>query len=102
MYVRISRGQCDPAQFDEMERMLRDSGTTLVPAIRRLTGNRHYYAGLDRATATMVNVSVWDTLEQAQQMATLPEMRALAAVFLASGVRFETIVNYETVWDING
>ena len=99
--VRISRGQFDPAQFDEIDRLLRESGETLIPAIRRLAGNLHYYAGIDRASGTMVNVSVWETLEHAQQMAGLAEMAAQAAIFRDKGVRFEPIVNYETVWGMN-
>jgi hypothetical protein len=102
VYVRISRGHFNPAQFDEIDQMLRASGEALLPAIRRLLGNLHYYAGIDRASAAMVNVSVWDTLEHAQQMATLPEMQAMADLFRSKGVRFETIVNYETVWELNG
>ena len=102
MYVRISRGSFEPAQSDEIDRLLRESADPLIPAIRRLAGNLHYYAGLDRASATMVNVSVWDTLEHAQQMANLPEMRAMAELFRAKGVRFETIINYETVWELHG
>jgi hypothetical protein len=101
MYVRISRGHFEPARCEEIDRLLRESGDTLIPAIRRLAGNRHYYAAIDCASATMVNVSVWDTLAHAQQMATLPEMRALAEVFSARGVRFETIINYETLWQID-
>jgi hypothetical protein len=50
----------------------------------------------------MVNVSVWDTLEHAQQMDGLKEMRVEGARFRAKRVRFERIVNYETVWDITG
>jgi hypothetical protein len=102
VYVRISRGHFAPDQFEEIDRMLRESGEVLIPAISRLPGNRHYYAGIDRASGTMVNVSVWETLEHAQQMATLPEMRALAGSFGDKGVRFETIVNYQTAWEING
>jgi hypothetical protein len=99
--VRISRGQFDPAQFDALDQMLRASAETLIPAIRRLAGNLHYYAGIDRASGTMVNVSVWETLEHAQQMAGLAEMAALAVKFRDTGVRFEPIINYETVWAIN-
>lgn len=102
MIVRISTGRFDPAHHDEIARMLTASGDTLVPAIRALPGCLHYYAAIDRAACAMVNVSVWDTAEHASQMSTLAEMRALAATFAAEGVRFETIVNYATVWTIDG
>ena len=101
-YVRISRGQFDPAQGDAIDAMLRASGDTLIPAIRRLAGNLHYYAGIDHASDTMVNVSVWETLEQAQQMGALSEMAAQSGLFRDKGVQFEPIINYETVWEISG
>jgi quinol monooxygenase YgiN len=102
MYVRISRGHFDPERAEAIERLLQASGDTLIPAIKRLAGNLHYYAGIDRESGTMVNVSVWETLEQAQQMASLPEMAAQAQLFRGEGVRFDTIINYGTVWDIDG
>lgn len=68
MDVRISRGHFEPAQGDEIDRLLRESGDTLIPAIRRLAGNLHYDAAIDRASAR--------------------------------GVRLETIINYETLWQI--
>ncbi len=102
MIVRLSRGQFDAAQHDEIDRMLRESAVSLVPAIRKLPGGLHDYAGIDRGSATMVNVSVRDPLEHAQHMGTLAEMRAQGERFRARGVRFETIVSYETVWDIAG
>jgi hypothetical protein len=37
----------------------------------------------------MLNVSVWDTLEHAQAMGSLPEMAALAKEFSGLGVEFE-------------
>ncbi len=49
----------------------------------------------------MINVSVWDTLEHAQAMATLPEMTALGKEFTALGAEFERpIVNYSSLWQI--
>lgn len=99
--VRISRGRFDPVQGAEIDQLLRTSGETLIPAIRHLAGNLHYYAGIDHASGTMINVSVWKTVEHAQQMATLAEMAAQAAVFRDKGVQFEPIINYETVWEID-
>ena len=49
----------------------------------------------------MVNVSVWESLEAANQMATLPEMLALAGEFIELGVEFERpIVNYASLWEM--
>ena len=73
-----------------------------IPAIRRLPGCLGYYAATDGASSTMVNVSVWDTAEHAQAMATLAEMGALAQEFVALGAEFERpIVNYKTLWELS-
>lgn len=102
MFIRISRGSFDPAIADEVEAMLRTSAETLVPAIERLPGNIRYYAAFDRASRTMVNVSVWTSERHALQMGHLLEMRRLSQEFKDKGVRFEVVTNYETSWDING
>jgi hypothetical protein len=101
MIVRISRGSFEPARYSEIAERLRDSGTTLIPAIRKLGGLLSYHAAIDRVSSTMVNVSTWETLEAAQQMGSLEEMLTLAGEFEALGVRFERpIVNYDTLWSI--
>ena len=101
MIVRISRGSFEPARFSEIEQRLRDSGATLVPAIRKLGGLLSYHAAIDRVSSTMVNVSTWETLEAAQQMGSLKEMLALAGEFEALGVKFERpIINYDTLWTL--
>jgi hypothetical protein len=72
----------------------------LVPAIQRLDGCSHYFAAIDRESSSMVNVSVWRTLEDARQMQTLAPMLALAEEFTREGVRFERpALNYETLWE---
>ncbi len=99
--VRISRGSFGPASLAEVEARLRDSKRTLVPAIRGLRGCLHFYAGLDAASRTMVNVSVWASLEDAKQMDALAPMLALAEEFSRLGVRFERpILNYAVLWEI--
>ena len=100
--IRISRGHFESAQGEEIEQLLRASADTLIAAIRRLDGNLHYYAGIDHASGTMVNVSIWETLDHAQQMGTLAEMAAQATIFRDKGVQFDPIINYEIVWAING
>jgi quinol monooxygenase YgiN len=74
---------------------------TLLPAIRNLPGCISYYVATEQESSTMVNVSVWDTLEHAQAMATLAEMGALAQEFIALGVEFERpIINYPALWQL--
>lgn len=99
--VRVSRGAFDPALADEWERRLASSGDTLMPAIKKLKGLLHYYAGLDKVAGSMINVSVWDSLESAKQMESLAEMGAAGREFVAAGIKFERpIINYNTVWTL--
>ena len=75
---------------------------SLIPAIRQLSGCLHYFAAIDRASSSMVNVSVWRSLADAQQMQTLGPMLALAEDFSREGVRFERpVINYETLWTLS-
>jgi quinol monooxygenase YgiN len=101
MIVRISRGRFDPAKADGVAATLTSTQTQLIPAIQQLPGLLHYYVGIDRASTTMVNVSIWDSVEHAQQMSTLAPMLALREQFETLGVQFDPIVNYETLWRID-
>ncbi len=100
--VRISRGSFAPEKYETIKTRLDAAQKSLVPAIRRLAGCLHYFAAIDRESSTMVNVSVWRSLADAQQMQTLGPMQALAEDFTQQGVRFERpIVNYETLWAVD-
>jgi quinol monooxygenase YgiN len=99
--VRISRGTFAPENYATIKARLDGAQATLVPAIRQLAGCLHYFAAIDRDSASMVNVSVWRSVADAQQMQTLAPMLALAEEFAREGVKFERpIVNYETVWAV--
>ena len=99
--LRISRGSFDPASLATVEARLRDSKITLEPAIRALRGCLHFYAGIDPEAHTMVNASIWASLEDAKQMDTLAPMLALAAEFTRLGVRFERpIPNFGVLWEL--
>jgi hypothetical protein len=91
--VRISLGRFDPAKYEEVRRLLDQSQKTLLPVIRALNGNVAYYVGLDRENCTISNVSIWQTLEDAKQMASLQAMLDLAQSFADAGVRFESIAS---------
>ena len=100
--VRISRGSFSPEKYETVRTKLDAAQRTLIPAIRQLTGCLHYFAAIDRDSSSMVNVSVWRSLTDAQQMQTLAPMLALAEEFTREGVRFERpIINYETLWQID-
>ena len=99
--VRISRGSFSPEKYDQIKARLDTAQKGLVPAIRQLSGCLHYFAAIDRESSSMVNVSVWQTLTDAQQMQTLGPMLALAQDFTREGVRFERpIINYQTLWAV--
>jgi len=99
--VRISRGSFPPERFENVKARLEASQKSLVPAIRGLQGCLHYWAGIDTTSNTMVNVSVWKSLEDAKQMETLQPMKTLAAEFIQLGVTFERpVLNYETLWQM--
>jgi hypothetical protein len=98
--VRVSRGRFDWSRYEEISQRLADARLTLFPAIQRLPGLLHYYVGIDAVTSTMVNVSIWDSLEHAQQMSTLAPMLALASAFQSLGVKFDPIANYATLWEV--
>ena len=101
MYVRISRGRYPAELHAAVTARLDEASRALIPAIGRLPGCLSYYAGTDEQTHTMVNVSVWDSLEHAQAMGSLPEMLALAGEFIALGVEFERpIANYPVLWQL--
>jgi hypothetical protein len=98
--IRVSRGNFDPVRFTEVERMTRDTGTYLVPAISRLSGLAGYFAGAS-PSGSMVHVSLWESDADAQQMGKLKEMIVNARRDAeAAGVAFTPIVNYPIAWHI--
>ena len=101
MFVRISRGRYKPKLHAEVTTRLDRSAATLIPPIRALPGCLSFYAGSDDASNTMINVSVWDSLEHAQAMDSQPEMAALTKEFTALGVEFERPnTNYAVLWSL--
>jgi hypothetical protein len=100
MFVRISRARFDPAKYEEIAAMLTSAQAQLIPAIKQLPGVQIFYAGIDRSSGTMVNVSLWDNEKHAQAMSSLAPMLALRAPFEERGVQFEPIINYEVIWQV--
>jgi hypothetical protein len=100
--VRISRGSFPPEKYETVKTRLDAAQKTLVPAIQRLSGCLHYFAAIDQDSSSMVNVSIWRSLADAQQMQTFGPMLALAEDFTREGVRFDRpIINYETLWSVD-
>lgn len=99
--LRVSKGRFDADRYATVRQRLDDAQQTLVPAIRALHGCLHFWAGIDLVSNTLVNISVWASLDDARQMDTLAPMRALASEFAELGVAFERpIANYETLWEV--
>ena len=99
--VRISKGSFPPEKYEEVRARLDAAKEKLVPAIRALHGCLAYWAAIDQASSTMVNVSLWETLADAKQMETLEPMKALAGEFVGIGVTFERpITNSQMVWEV--
>jgi hypothetical protein len=86
-----------------IEENLHESRARLENGIRALNGNITFYAGIDRSNNAMHNVSFWETVADANQMATFEPMLALATEFVALGVRFDRpILNCNTLWQLDG
>jgi hypothetical protein len=98
--IRVSRGSFDPSRFAEVGAVNKKVSEYLVPAIQRLPGLIHWYAGVS-PEGSIVNISVWDSDEHAAQMDRLKEMVVDARGEMdAVGVTFIPIVNYPVSWTI--
>ncbi len=98
--LRISQGFFAPALRAEVQAKMEAGRASLDPALRALPGLLHYYVSIDPVSNSMVNVSVWQSLDAAMQMNELEAMRVQRDIFLALGVRFEPIRNYMGLWSI--
>jgi len=98
--IRVSRGNFDPGRLAEVGAVNTRTSEYLIPAIQRLPGLMHWYAGIS-PDGSIVNVSVWDTDEHASQMNQLTEMTVDARGEMeAAGVTFTPIANYPVSWTI--
>lgn len=100
--IRISMGFFDADKVDLIETKLAETRERLEPGVRAIGGNLSYFAGVDRSNNAMHNVSIWETVEDANQMASFRPMLDLAQEFIALGVRFQRpILNFETLWSFD-
>jgi hypothetical protein len=100
--IRISIGKFDAVKALIVEEKLHESRAGLENGIRAMNGNIAYYVGI-RSNNAMHNVSFWETVADANQMATFAPMIALGAEFAALGVRFDRpILNCNTLWQLHG
>jgi hypothetical protein len=99
--VRVSILRCEAERFPEFERMMNESAAILLPGIQAMHGCRGYFAGSDQVTSSLSNVSLWDSLEDAQQMERFQPMLDLGKRFVEAGANFERpIMNYGTLWQL--
>jgi hypothetical protein len=99
--VRVSLGTFDADKAAIVEAKLIESKAVLESGIRAMRGNLGYYAGIDRKNNAMSNVSVWESVEAAEQMATFQPMIDLAGTFAPLGVRMQRpILNLTTLWEL--
>jgi hypothetical protein len=99
--IRISIGKFDADKAAMVEKMLAASRARLEGGIRAMNGNLAFYAGVDRTNHAMHNVSIWQSVADAEQMSTFAPMLALAKEFTQIGVRFERpISNFATLWEL--
>jgi hypothetical protein len=97
----VSQGFFDEHMIERVIAGLEEGRGMLEPALKVLHRILHYYVAVDRNSNSMVNISVWSSLEDAKQMDKLPEMLAQRRLFEALGVRFEPIRNYSTLWNLS-
>jgi hypothetical protein len=101
--VRVSILRCAPEKFTEFQQMMVEADSVLRPGIEAMPGLINYYAGADEATSSLMNVSIWKTLDNAKQMDTFQPMLDLGKAFAQKGATFELpIMNYLTLWQLRG
>ena len=72
-----------------------------IAGLWHLDGSPVERRDLDRVANAMHNVSLWESVADAEQMATFRPMLDLAPEFVALGVRFQRpILNFETLWSL--
>ena len=97
--IRISLGFFEADKADLIESKLAETRASLEAGVRALHGNLGYFAGIDHRNNAMHNISLWESVKDADQMASFQPMLDLAGEFVALGVRFQRpILNFETVW----
>lgn len=99
--IRISLGSFDADKASAVEAKWIESKALLEAGIHATHGNLGFYVGIDRRNNAMSNVSIWESVEAAEQMDTFQAMKDLAGTFVPLGVRFQRpIFNLTTLWEL--
>jgi hypothetical protein len=98
--VRASRATFDPSRFAEIDAVHTKTAEYLAPAVGRLPGLLHFYAGIS-PDGSALQVSIWDSEEHSAQLNHLKEMVVVARGEMeAVGVAFTPVVTYPVSWSI--
>jgi hypothetical protein len=101
--IRVSILRCQPEKFPEIRQMMIEADAVLRPGIEAMPGLIEFYAGADEATYSLINVSIWETLENAKQLDTYQPMLDSGKAFVERGAIFERpIMNHATLWQLRG
>ncbi|MEM1435537.1 MAG: hypothetical protein AAGG11_15875 [Pseudomonadota bacterium] len=99
--VRISIGYYpEDAEADVEAKLKGEFEVKIKPAVMKLQGNLKYYVAIDKDKNAITNVSLWESMEAAMQMAQMKEMAVMGREFAAMGVTFSEITNHEMLWQL--
>ncbi|MGA2549154.1 MAG: hypothetical protein ABSF50_03310 [Burkholderiaceae bacterium] len=97
--VRVSVLTIPRDRIDQATEAMRRAELEVI-GIKNLKGLRTFFAGVDRDRSQLTNVSVWDSVEDAEQMSTFQPMLDLAKKFAADGATFlQPIPNFQCLWE---
>ena len=99
--VRVSIGYYPPEQEAAVEEKLETVfKEKIMPAVKKLNGSIYYFVAVDKEKKSITNESLWETREDAMQMAEMKEMLEMAKEFIELGVEFSEITNHEMIWQL--
>ena len=97
--VRVALIRCNSENFAGLSDKMEKSESILRPGIEALPGLLAFYAGSDQETLSLLNVSIWDSIEHARQLDTFEPMVRLAREFVDEGGRPERpIMHHHMQW----
>jgi len=97
--IRVSRGTFDPRRHDDVQRMVEQTGSFMVPAIKKLSGFIVYFAGVSPLGA-LTHISLWQSEQHASHLSHIPEMADAKLANDSVGVQLQPVVNYPIVWHV--
>ena len=97
--ICVSLVRAAPARFETFRELMSRSRAAFASGLQSMPGARSYLAGADPVTGSLINVSLWDTLEDARRMESFRPMHDLALQFAELGAWFERpVMRHATLW----